>query len=152
MLSLFGALLGFGSSFLPKVMDYFQDKQDKKHELAVMDKQLEVQKATAQIKLQMVETEADIREIEALHNEQAATVKMASKFIASLSASIRPVITYLFVIEYLVITWGIAWLLIDSEGVTIETLRQILDNEFMALLATMLTFWFGNRTYGNRKT
>jgi lysozyme len=31
MLSLLGSLLGFGTSFLPKVMDYFQDKQDKKH-------------------------------------------------------------------------------------------------------------------------
>jgi hypothetical protein len=34
MFSLLGSLLGFGTSFLPKVMDYFQDKQDKKHELS----------------------------------------------------------------------------------------------------------------------
>ena len=38
MLSLLGSVLGFGTSFLPKVMDYFQDKQDKKHELSLQAK------------------------------------------------------------------------------------------------------------------
>ena len=38
MLSLLGSVLGFGTSFLPKVMDFFQDKQDKAHELNMMDK------------------------------------------------------------------------------------------------------------------
>ena len=42
MLTLLGSLLGFGSSFLPKVMDFFQDKADKKHELEVMTKQAEI--------------------------------------------------------------------------------------------------------------
>ena len=40
MLSLVGSLLGFTTSLLPKVMDYFQDRQDKALELAVMDKQM----------------------------------------------------------------------------------------------------------------
>ena len=62
MLSLLGSLLGFGTSFLPKVMDYFQDKQDKAHELALMDKQLEQQKVIGAQKLQMVNVEADIRQ------------------------------------------------------------------------------------------
>ena len=44
MLSLLGSVLGFGTSFLPKVMDYFQDKEDKKHELLLMDKQIQQQK------------------------------------------------------------------------------------------------------------
>jgi len=43
MLSLLGSLLGFGTSFLPKVMEFFQDKQDKKHELQVMEVQIRQQ-------------------------------------------------------------------------------------------------------------
>jgi hypothetical protein len=39
MLSLLGSLLGFGTSFLPKVMDYFQDRQDKAHEIAMLKAQ-----------------------------------------------------------------------------------------------------------------
>ena len=57
MLTLLGSLLGFGTSFLPKVMDYFQDKADKKHELAVMEKQ-------AQIQLDRTVIDANIREVE----------------------------------------------------------------------------------------
>ena len=66
MISLIGSLLGFGTSFLPKVMDYFQDKQDKAHELQLMDKQLEQQIQIGNQKLDMVHVEADIRETEAL--------------------------------------------------------------------------------------
>lgn len=54
MLSLLGSLLGFGTSFLPKIMDYFQDKQDKKHELQLMDKQLEQQIQIGNQKLELV--------------------------------------------------------------------------------------------------
>ena len=64
MLSLLGSLLGFGTSFLPKVMDFFQDKQDKKHELEVMEVQIRQQKELATQKLEAINVEADIREIE----------------------------------------------------------------------------------------
>ena len=66
MLSLLGSLLGFGTSFLPKVMDYFQDKQDKAHELDMMDKQLAQQEVLGAQKLQLVNVEADIAETKAL--------------------------------------------------------------------------------------
>jgi hypothetical protein len=72
MLSLLGSLLGFGTSFLPKLMDYFQDKQDKKHELQLMDKQLEQQIQIGNQKLDMVHVEADIRETEALLKSQSS--------------------------------------------------------------------------------
>ena len=40
MLSLLGSLLGFGTSFLPRILDYFKEKRDQAHELSMMDKQL----------------------------------------------------------------------------------------------------------------
>lgn len=152
MLSLLGSLLGFGTSFLPKVMDYFQDKQDKAHELAMVAAQTEAQVRLEGVKLQAMQAEAAVREIEALHKEQASTALKAGRFIAGLSASIRPVVTYLFVTEYLLITYAIAAMVVTSEGLTVETLRSLLDEEFMGLLSAMLSFWFGNRTFGNRKT
>ena len=66
MLSLFGSLLGFGTSFLPKIMDYFQDKQDKAHELKLMSAQIYQQKALGEIKLQHMHVEAEIKETAAL--------------------------------------------------------------------------------------
>jgi hypothetical protein len=93
MLSLLGSLLGFGTSFLPKVMDYFQDKSDKKHELMVMEVQIKQQKELALQKLEMVNVEADIREIEALQKSMQPT---GVKWVDGLRGSVRPVITYAF--------------------------------------------------------
>ena len=62
MLSLLGSVLGFGTSFLPKVMDYFQDRQDKAHELSLADKQLEQQIQIGAQKMQMMDITADIEE------------------------------------------------------------------------------------------
>ena len=98
MLSLLGSLLGFGTSFLPKVMDYFQDKQDKAHELKMMDKQLAQQEVLGAQKLQLVNVEADIAETKSLMQHDAALQKRSSQFIVNLAASVRPVITYLLFI------------------------------------------------------
>ena len=64
MLSLVGSVLGFGTSFLPKVLSFFEEKRDQAHELAMMDKQLEQQLQIGKQKMQMMDIEADIRETE----------------------------------------------------------------------------------------
>ena len=37
MLSLFGSLLGFGTSFLPTLLGFFEQGQKNKHELRLLD-------------------------------------------------------------------------------------------------------------------
>ena len=73
-------------------------------------------------------------------------------WLAALSGSVRPVVTYLIIVEWLAINWAIAWLIIDEEGITVYNLRAILDTDFMGLVSCVIAFWFGNRTFGKRKT
>ena len=143
MLTLFGTIVGFVSSALPSVLGYFQDKADKKHELAVMIAQAEIQLDETAIK-------ANIVEIEAVHKEHAGITRKASTFFINLSSSVRPIVTYLFVIEWCVITYAIAFLLIQQEGVSIAVLKEILDEKFMAIFAAIISFWFGGRLFGKR--
>jgi hypothetical protein len=146
MLSLLGSLLGFGTSFLPKVMDYFQDKQDKKHELqSLMDKQLEQQIQIGNQKLDMVHVEADIRETEALLKSQSSLNRQSSQWITDLAASVRPFITYLLFIEFMVLTFLLAFGYIDNEMYAL-----IWSDEIMAMWAAVVSFWFGSRSF-NRK-
>ena len=56
------------------------------------------------------------------------------------------------ILEWLAINWAIAWIIIDEEGVTVYNLRAILDINFMGLVSCVIAFWFGNRTFGKRKT
>jgi hypothetical protein len=41
MLTLLGSLLGFISSAFPDLLKIWQDKQDRKHELQIIDRQME---------------------------------------------------------------------------------------------------------------
>ena len=142
MLSLMGSLLGFGTSFLPKVMEFFQDKQDKKHELAVMEVQIRQQKEVASQKLEAINVEADIREIEAL---QKSIQPSGVKWIDGLRGSVRPVITYSFFLLFVFVEVS-AYLSLTASGVSgLAAAGAIWDEDTKALFAAVVNFWFGGR-------
>ena len=145
MLSLLGSLLGFGTSVIPMIMNYFQDKQDKKHELQLMDKQLEQQIQIGNQKLDMVHVEADIRETEALLKSQSSLNKQSSQWITDLAASVRPFITYLLFVEFMGLTMLLAGGYIDNAMYSL-----IWSDEVVGIWAAVISFWFGSRTF-NRK-
>ena len=142
MLSLLGSLLGFGTSFLPKVMDYFQDKSDKKHELMVMEVQIKQQKELALQKLEMVNVEADIREVEALQKSMQPT---GVKWVDGLRGSVRPVITYAFFLLFCFVEIS-AYLALTASGVSgLDAVNAVWDEDTKALFAAVIAFWFGGR-------
>ena len=127
MLSLVGSVLGFGTSFLPKVLGYFEEKRDQKHELQMMD------------------IDADIRETEALHKEHASITRKSSMWCINLSASVRPIITYCLFIEFALLTFSV-----NMDWITSEQYKMIWNAEFQAVWAAVVSFWFGQRSF-NRK-
>jgi hypothetical protein len=142
MLSLLGSLLGFGTSFLPKVMDFFQDKQDKKHELAVMEVQIRQQKELADQKLEAINVEADIREIEALQKSMQPTGVV---WIDAYRSSVRPTITYAFFLLFIFVEIS-AYLSLTAAGISgLNAIQIIWDEETKALFAAVISFWFGGR-------
>ena len=148
MLSLVGSLLGFGTSFLPKVMDFFQDKQDKKHELAVMEVQVRQQKEAASQKLEAINVEADIREVEAL---QKSMQPVGVPWIDGLRGSVRPVITYSFFLLFVFVEVS-AYLSLTARGVSgLDAAGLIWDEDTKALFAAVISFWFGGRAIARGK-
>ena len=145
MLSLVGSILGFGTSFLPKVLGYFEEKRDQAHELQMMDKQLEQQLQIGKQKMQMMNIDADIRETETLHKEHASITSKSSQWCVNLSASVRPIITYCLFIEFAILT-----LSVNMDWITAQQYTMIWNNEFQAVWAAVVSFWFGQRSF-NRK-
>ena len=142
MISLLGSLLGFGTSFLPKVFEFFQDKSDKKHELAVMEVQIRQQKELATQKLEAVNVDADIREIESLHRSMQPT---GVKFIDGLRGSVRPVITYAFFGLFVFVEVS-AYLALTAQGISaLDAADATFDQDTRALFAAVISFWFGGR-------
>jgi hypothetical protein len=145
MLSLIGSVLGFGTSFLPKILGFFEEKRDQAHELSMMDKQLEQQLQIGQQKLQMVNVDADIRETETLHKEHASITNKSSQWCVNLSSSVRPLITYALFVEFAALT-----LSVNMGWINMIQYQMIWNSEFQAIFAAVVSFWFGSRSF-NRK-
>ena len=110
-----------------------------------MDKQLEQQIKLGEQKLQFMNVDADIRETEALQKNQATITVKSSQWVINLSSSVRPVMTYLLFIEFMVLTILVAYDAIDP-----TTYSLIWSNEIQAVWAAVVSFWFGQRSF-NRK-
>ncbi len=129
-------------------MDYFQDRSDKKHELAVMEVQIRQQKELAIQKLEMVNVEADIREIEALQKSMQPT---GVKWIDGLRGSVRPVITYSFFGLFIFVEVS-AYLSLTASGISgLDAVNAVWDEDTKALFAAVIAFWFGGRAIARGK-
>ncbi len=145
MLTLISSVLGFGTSFLPKVLGYFEEKRDQAHELKMMDKQLEQQIQLGNQKMQMMNIDADIRETETLHKEHASITRKSSQWVINLSSSVRPVMTYLLFIEFLILTFMLAFGAIDN-----QMYMMVWNEPTQSVWAAVVCFWYGQRSF-NRK-
>ena len=145
MLSLLGSVLGFGTSFLPKVMDYFQDRADKAHELKVMDLQMKAQSDAHIQRLEEINTQADIDQMKAMYRHDANLHKNAASWTSSLSASVRPVITYCFFGLFAFVEIS-AYLALTATGLSAgDAVSIVWSEDIQALFAAVISFWFGNR-------
>tara|TARA_R100000664_G_C2709938_1_gene107121 strand:+ start:348 stop:773 length:426 start_codon:yes stop_codon:yes gene_type:complete len=141
MFTLIGSALGFATSFLPKIMDYFQKKEDNKHELKMLA-------AMAQNKREEMALDAEIREVETIHQHDSKI--SGGKFIDGLRASVRPVITYLFVLLFLFVEIS-AYIIMLNEGMSaIKASQLVWSSEINGLFSCIVTFWFGGRVFGKK--
>ena len=92
MIALLGSLLGFGTSFLPQVLDFFKQKQEHKNKLELLELQGELAARGASLQLDILDKKAELEETKAIYNYANPT----GGFSAGLAASVRPIITYLF--------------------------------------------------------
>ena len=151
MLTLISSLLGFGTSFVPKVLDYFQDKSDKKHELMLMDKQLEQQIQLGELSLRKSHIDADTEEFKAVHRHDTAIMKNASQWSITLSSTVRPVITYLFMFLFITVEVSAYWVLLNQGVDALGAVAIVWDEEITSLFAAILSFWFGGREIRRRE-
>ena len=93
MLTLLGSLLGFVTSAFPDLLGLFRDRQDRKHELAILNRQMELQKLGHSQRLEEIEVQADIAESKAIYRHDRP---IGVAWVDALRATVRPVITYAF--------------------------------------------------------
>lgn len=162
MLSLLSTLGGLLISGLPKLLEYFQNKSDQKHELelARIQTERELQLAAAgfaaqarieEVRLDQIHLQTDAQMTEAALKHDEKVLEKASKWVANYVGTVRPTITYIFVLELVCINAFMAFYLwqhpqlIQSIDDVIKYSDLIFSSDEMAMLGGIIGFWFGSR-------
>lgn len=170
MLTLLSTLISFLAGGLPKLLEFFQDRADKSHELKLAQMQTErelqllqagyaAQQKVEEIRLDEIKVQSAADERQSLIAAQQSEMEMiykhdmslnegTSQFIKDLRASVRPVITYGFFFLLVGIDATLAYKGLTS-GIDFTLLAdQLWDNETQALFASIIAFHFGGRAFG----
>jgi hypothetical protein len=108
------------------------------------------QERIEEIKTHQIEIQTAGQERVALYQHDIAIGKGASQWVINLRASVRPVVTYLFVgllitVDIASIWW--AW----STGVPfMEAIVKVFDDDEMQILASIIAFWFGTQAFSKK--
>jgi hypothetical protein len=167
MLSLLSTLGGLLISGLPKLLEFFQNKADQKHELELsrLQTERELQLAAAgfaaqakveEIRTEQVamQTEAQMTQAALAHDEKV--LEKASQWVSSYVGTVRPTVTYIFVLELVGINAFMAIYLWNHPGLitSIEDVIRYSDLIFsqdeMAMLGGIIGFWFGSRGWSKK--
>lgn len=161
MMTFISTMTSFLAGGLPKILSMLQDRQDKKHELAVMAAQKEkelalvergyiAQARVEEIKLEQIQTQTAMEERNALYQHDMEIGKGASQWVINLRASVRPVITYgMFALLVFIDIAGFiyAWKLGTDFQVMLDYLW---DEDTQIIWASIIAFWFGTQAFGKK--
>jgi hypothetical protein len=167
MLSLISTLGGLLISGLPKLLEYFQNKADQKHELALAAVQTERELALAaagfaaqmrveEIRTEQVAMQTDAEKVTAALDHDKEIVRNASKWVVNYIGTVRPTITYIFVVELVAINAFMAWYLYQHPGLirniddVILYSDLIFSSDEMALLSGIIAYWMGSRSWSKK--
>lgn len=153
----FGSLLGGAFRLVPEVFKFFDRRDERKHELAMFDRQCELEKQRGQIKLQEIgaarDAAVDVGVMDAFKlaiEQQTEMVKAAGGKVAALSASVRPVMTYYILALYGVVKTATLILAIANGTPVLEVLAKCWTADDMALLCGVVNYWILDRTLMKR--
>ena len=152
-----GSVLGGVFRLAPEVLKFFDKKNERLHELSMFSRQCELEQLRGAQKLAEIgavrEAAVVVGVMDAFNaaiNQQAEMVKAAGGWAASLSASVRPVMTY-----YLLVLYGTAktaaMVLAYYHGQSLtEVLAKSWGSDDMALLTGVINYWMIDRSLAKR--
>ena len=165
MLTLFSSLISFLMGGLPRILEFFQDRSDKQHELALAAMQterelalkkagLEAQERIEHIQTEQIQINADVtnaqtamQERQALYAHDIALGQGASTWVVNMRAATRSVITYgMFIMFMFVEIFGFyyAW----RTNVAFDVaLNRLWDDDTQIIWACIVSFWFGGQAF-----
>lgn len=167
MLSLFSTLGGLLISGLPKLLEYFQNKSDQAHELNLAriqtEKELQMlaqgfaaQQRIEEIRTDQIAMQTDAEMTVAAYDHDKAVLAKAAGWVSSYVGTVRPTVTYIFIIELCLINAWIAFYVYNNPQLVINMddlvrlSEVIFSADEMAMLGGIIGFWFGSRSWSKK--
>lgn len=154
------SLLGGGLvRLLPEAFSFLNKWQDNAHELALMDRQIELQKLKGDQEMAHTELQGDIDTALAAMNLQAEALrgqmqKVNIWIVDVLNFLVRPITTYYFLLMYGMFKVGLLIVAYRGDQNFWEVLLRVYDDQDRGALWGILGFWFVGRIFdkGTRST
>lgn len=143
MITLLSALIGFLTAGFPSLLQIFQDKQDKRHELDVLNMQVELAKLNIDSKLKEVQLLGNAEELKEIYSNYRSGIN----WVDALNGTVRPVVAYILIFAYCMMEYSIFHTFSHSNEPLGVLLDHIWTDEDQALFACIISFYFGNRTF-----
>lgn len=144
--SILGGLLGGAFRLVPELFKFLDAKNERAHELAMQDKQLEFAKLQGQNKIQEAQIQQETVDIGALRDVLVAQAQPTGfKFLDAMNSSVRPFMTYLLLCLYISVKYTIGYSLFCAGASGMEIAKTLYTPDDQALFWGIANFWFLDR-------
>jgi len=152
--TLLGGVFGGVLRLAPEVFKIFDKKNERAHELAMINAEMEFAKIRGEIAMRQVEATMTMAEMDTMaeaFKEQSRTAQAAGKFVSAISALVRPTVTYAFLGLYAAVKVAAFMIAIQQNGDWKEVLVTMWGSDDLAVFNMVISFWFVGRVYERSK-
>lgn len=147
--TLLGGLFGGLLRLAPEVFKIFDKKNERAHELRMLEAEMEFAKVRGEIAMRQTEAAMTMAELDTMaeaFKEQSKTAQAAGKFVAAISALVRPTITYAFVGAYFVVKFASYLIAVEQGGNWRDVLISLWNQDDVTIMFMIISFWFVGRS------
>lgn len=147
--TLLGGVFGGVLRLAPEVFKIFDKKNERSHELRMLEAEMEFAKVRGEIAMRQADVQLQSAELDAMSEafkEQSRTAQAAGKFVAAISALVRPTITYAFVGAYFAVKVASYLIAIEQGGNWRDVLISLWNQDDVTIMFMIISFWFVGRS------
>lgn len=157
LLTLLSGIFGGFLRLAPELLKFMDRKEDRAHELAMQDKQLEFTKLQGSQKIEETQLQGsyDIQKAQfdaytQAYSAEAAMATEGGKLVSAINALIRPMVTFGVFSLWAVHTLAVMWYAYQATHDLTDTLVNAWTADDAALLSMIAAFYFVGRTVDKR--
>ena len=150
-----GSIFGGLFRLAPEVLKFFDKKNERVHELEMFKIQTDLEKMRGEFRMEEKYVDHSVAQLDAISaafKEQAETASNSYKWVAALSALVRPGITYLLFGFYIVFKISMVFTAWNSGVPWADILKYNWTADDFGMLNMILTFWFVGRSIEKYRT